>query len=179
MTDVVAATGFTLIAHASAAGQDSPATGAIDTTGANLLVVAISQYAGVETGIVSDNKGNTWAALTTQAMGSVLSRLYYTASPTVGSGHTFTLGGTVYGTIAVQAWSGANTVPFNVENGAATAGGVGGVSLQPGSVTPSQNNSLVVTTGSFDIGAGAVSFTINLGYAISTMFQVWVASTKG
>jgi hypothetical protein len=35
-------------------------TGALDTTGANLIVIAVSDYSGVGASTVSDSKGNSW-----------------------------------------------------------------------------------------------------------------------
>ncbi len=71
--------------------------------------------------------------------GSGRLRLYYCASPLVGSGHTFTAtpATTSYPTVAVLAWSGSRASPFDVENG--TTGG-----FQPGAVTPSSAPALIV-----------------------------------
>lgn len=145
--------GFSLVASAASAGMllGPVTTSAIDTTGANLLVVAVSQYNGATIGTLTDSKGNTWIGLTAvTGSAETYARLYYCPSPTVGSSHTFTfdnggsLGG-LYGVVAIQAWSGANASPFDTQNGA-TAGGGGLSAIQPGSVTPSQNNSLIVTS---------------------------------
>ena len=64
-------------------------TAAIDTTGCNLLVVAVGVDADVA-GLVSDAKGNSWTPLTRNFQTSSIGvQLYYCAAPTVGSGHTF------------------------------------------------------------------------------------------
>lgn len=161
--------GFTLKAHAIVSGLNSPlTTSAIDTTGANLIVIVDGYYAGAGGGTLlapTDNKGNTYTGLTRKSTTNSTCRIWYCASPTVGSGHTFTLSaslGIIAGGIAVQAWSGANIAPFDVENGTTNAGVT---SVQPGSVTPNNNNSLIIAGVSTD-GAGS-SFAINSSFTVS------------
>jgi hypothetical protein len=172
MTDVVVSAGFTLVAHTNTHKENGPVTtGSINTTGANLLVVAVTQYrSGIDIGNLSDSKGNTWIGLTAQTASTELYvRLYYCASPSVGSAHTFSYsngaGNTIYGGIAVQAWNGANASPFVAENGDGhLAGGHG--SIQPGAVTPAQNHSLIITVCGPKIFA-APDITIDGGYIVS------------
>lgn len=123
----------------SAAGGGGGASSSIDTTGATLLVVGVSGYA-IGTQTVSDNKGNTWTALTRRVVSDRAEQLFYAENPTVGSGHTFTCGGVnpFFGAVAV-AYSGTATASvLEEENGAAAD--------QPGSVTPDQDGSLIVTS---------------------------------
>jgi hypothetical protein len=144
-----------LIAASSAVAQadDNPTTAALDTTGANLLViVATNHTSGSAPSGVSDSKGNN--------VGS-----------NVGSGHTFTLGGTfVLGAVAALAFSGAHaTAPFDVEAAGNSTGS--GTTVQPGSVTPSQDDSLIIqAVGIATDGTGSLS--IDGGYATA----VWVGS---
>lgn len=147
---------ITLITHASQAGTaggSSATTAAINTTGANFLVVACNwDHSTTATAAVTDSKSNTWTALTTYGPtnASFLAiELFYAANATVGSGHTFTC--TSSGsqpTLAVAAFSNVNTTPFDVENGFDSASTA---TLQPGSVTPAGNNELFVT-GAADAG---------------------------
>lgn len=163
------ASGFTLVASGASVGTaSSPIQVTIDSTGANFIAVHVSQYNGVTIGTLTENKGNgAPTGLTAKTASSApYSRIYYWAVPTVGSGHTFTFdtGGLVLGEIAVQAWSGANASPFDVENGA-TSDTLGTASfLQTGSVNPSQNNSLIITGFSANPGT---SISINGGYTIT------------
>ncbi len=95
---------------------------------------------------VSDSKSNTWTALTTREVGSAaVVRLYYCVSPNVGAAHTFTISGTsIFPEIAARAFSGVNVgSAFGAES--AGGGGDGLTTLQPGSLTPSEDNALVVT----------------------------------
>lgn len=137
---------FTLIASGSGVGDPNATTSAIDTTGADLLIVAFSYYnAGGAVATMSDSKSNTWTALTNRPGGFATTRIYYCRGGTVGSGHTFTLTGNGGGQAAIgmMAWSGSNATPFDVQNGGTSTGST---SVQPGSVTPSQNNSLIVAS---------------------------------
>lgn len=143
---------YSLIAHAISGGAPNGATTAgINTTGANLIVLAI---AGTGTMTVSDSNGNTWTACTNYSgSGGEVVRLYYCYSPTVGAGHTFTVSGTsTYSVIEVSAWSGAATSPLDQQNGANNSS----TTIQPGSITPAQNNELVIT---------AVNYYISRSYS--------------
>lgn len=157
---------FSLIAHATArcpSGGTAFTTSSIDTTGANLIIVLIGDHS-PNNSALTDSNSNTWTLLTAK---NVEERcvLAYCSSPTVGSGHTFTLtppGAVTYASMEVQAWSGAaSSTPFDIENGAV---GLGTTTQQPGSVTPNQANSLVVTGITNDNGG---SITINGGFTIS------------
>ncbi len=100
------------------------------------------------------------------------SQLFYWAIPAVGSGHNFSLnqtGGDLFGTIEIQAWSGSiGASPFDVENGAIDTGATFG---QPGSITPSQSNSLIVTGIGLATGDGGALSSINSGFTISDEVQ--------
>lgn len=153
---------FSLISSASGVGTSKTATtSSIDTTGANLIAVSLSTYSSNRT--LTDSKGNTWTPLTNKDGSNCHSQLFYCFNPTVGSGHTFTVSSAVpiYATICVQAWSGADTSPFDVENGAIAASGP---TLQTGSVTPSQNNDLIVS--------GLCSYTGTGVHSIDSSFSV-------
>jgi len=155
-----------LVTSGKAAAASNPTTGSLNTSNATLLVAVVT-YAGSPTG-VSDNKGNTWTALTAYANTGVTSRIYYVNSntPTVGSGHTFTLNGTsIAGVINVMAFSGTASSPL--DSGKDTGNNSGSAAtLAPGSLTPSQNNSILITGfsgGNTYGGAG----TIDLSYTIT------------
>src|SRR6185503_6438149 len=111
-----------LVASVAAGSADSNAitTGAVDTSGANLIVISAATF-GTADGVPTDSKGNTYSPLTSSTVSSEYNRLWYCSSPVVGTNHTFTLsvpGG--YPAIAVMAFSGAKTSasPVDQENGA-------------------------------------------------------------
>lgn len=175
---------FALVAH-TIAGSTSNApitTSGIDTTGASLLVVEITDFTGGST-TLTDNKGNTWVGRTAKSdSGGGRCRIYDCVTPTVGPGHTFTAtpAGTSVPSIGVMAWSGSAVSPFDRENGT-------GASLSPGSVTPAADNALVIQALDHEAAAGAVS--ISGSYTISdsigivggshfgSSFAYWVQTT--
>lgn len=156
---------FSLIVNVAAGStvNNTVTTGAVDTTGADFLVAIVSDVGVGDIPAVSDSKSNSWTALTRKVIGFAGSKIHYCQSPTVGSGHTFTASsaGASSPSIAVLAFSGSAVSPFDVENGAT---GQSVSSLSTGSVTPSENNELVIA-GVCWYPAGTVS--INGGFTIS------------
>lgn len=138
------------ISFVSSVGAKSTSGGsytssAIDTTGANLIVVAVSRFSGISTVIgLSDSKGNSYTALTPQTNSdSGREQLFYCINPIVGTGHTFTWSTLLtFSSLVAAAFSGTS-FSFESESGSASSGQVG--SIQPGSLTPSQDGSLVVS----------------------------------
>ena len=131
-------------------GADPAVTSAIDTTGATLLVIAVTNQTDAAA-TVTDNKGNTWTEITPRRGTSHYTSIWYSyndsgAALTVGSGHTFSVTGGYVG-ITVSAWSGTKTHtedPKDQTNGATAVGTT--TSLNTGSITPSVNGCLVFST---------------------------------
>ncbi len=128
------------VAYASAAngGSQSATTGAVDTSGADLLVAVVAYY-NVGTpagGDLTDSKGNTWTKRGNQQGGAGGSLTMYWCNPSsVGSGHTFTFASaSTYMALMVLAFSGSDTAgAFDQEStGGAPASQS---SVQPGSLT--------------------------------------------
>ncbi len=143
-------------------GSGSGTSSAIDTTGANLLVIAIGCIGGATPSVPTDSKGNTWVALTASTLGNTRQQIYYAKNATVGSGHTFSVTGAGFVSFVASAWAGADTVdPFDQQSGANTAAGT---SLSPGSVTPTTNGQLVIV-GTCMVNATA-GFAVNGGFSI-------------
>ncbi len=123
---------------------NSNVTGNINTVGASLITCSASSFVVVPT--LTDNQSNTWTELTRQTNpfnGDVTS-IYYVVSPATSATHTVTLAA-LAGQPSVQciAWTGTKLAsPFDVQNGATTNTAS---SLATGSVTPSENNEIVVT----------------------------------
>jgi hypothetical protein len=144
-------------------------TSSVDTTGATLLVASVNHFNGVNDAVVSDSNGNTWVGLTAQVSptNNARTRLFYVVNPTVGAGHTFTLSPDVtFGTLQVAAFSGvATTSPFDAENGSSADTAT---SIQPGSVTPSEANCLVITSECLrDNSLTGDTVSINGGFTIT------------
>lgn len=143
-------------------GVNGGTTSSVDSTGGNLIVVAVASYDLSSAPTVSDSKGNTYSALTAQSSaGSHRIQLFYAANATVGSGHTFTVtGSTSYSSISVNVFSGAKTTsPFDQQNGASG----GSTSLATGSVTPTEDNEVVVAGIALD--SAPSSLTINSSFS--------------
>jgi hypothetical protein len=152
-----------LINHAAAAAvaSNNAITAGIDTTGATLLVIAVSSYSVVSAPTVSDSKGNTWLPLTQYSGGVCRIKLYYCVpGSNVGTGHTVTAASSgSYPSIGFMAFSGTiNVSPFDQQNGTSTetAG-----TTQPGSITPTANNEVCVVASS---DSGGTAGAINLSY---------------
>lgn len=126
---------------AASANNDSVTTSAIDTTGANLIVIVLACF--IEN-TLSDSNGNIYTKLTLQSGSGVKVVLAYKYAPIVGSGHTFTADTSTnsFPSLAVYSFSGSVASPFDLENGTTTASQT---TAQPGSVTPSEDNELLVT----------------------------------
>lgn len=153
-------------------------TGALNTTGANFVVVVLASFQSATEPTLSDSKSNgAGAALTAQEVAaSARGRLRYYTNPSVGSSHTWTAtGASTFPGICAAAFSGVDTSsPFDVENGAnfSAAG-----TWQPGSITPSADNYLLITGTGFAASAPTLvnsSFTYT---ATSTLD--YIANTGG
>lgn len=138
--------GLTLIDHGSVGLGVNGGTGlSLNTSGSNFILIAASFFSSTAL-TASDNKGNAYTPLTrsTNTTYNPSVQLFYCYSPSAGSGHTFTItctGG--YVSIAVVTFSGVAASPFDGENG--NNAGIT-TTIQPGSVTPSQPNALIITS---------------------------------
>jgi len=119
--------GYMLIANTAQRGitGSGVTTPAINTTGANLLVV------GGQSAAPTDSFGNTWTA--TPAVGN--SRLYYCVNPTVGAAHTFSNSTSLF-PITVSAWSGARPAPLDQDRYSVTGAFT--------TITPPQPGALII-----------------------------------
>lgn len=159
---------YALIANAAAGSTagNTITTSGVDTSGANFLVCAVSwhQPGGVPT--ISDSKSNSYTGLTITTSGTNLrTQLHYVANATVGTSHTFTSTGTLnYSSIACLAFSGGKTTsPFDVQNGLTQTTGS---SIQPGSITPSENNELVIAAFANETANVSGELSVNGGFTI-------------
>lgn len=109
-------------AQAGSSTGSNVTTSGVNTTGANLIVVAISSAKAGTVPVLSDSKGNTWTsvgAFSSTALASV--SYFYCTNPTVGAGHTFTASSTAgLPLLTAFAFSGAGTV-FSVYQSTAHA----------------------------------------------------------
>jgi len=134
---VTAPTGITLVAHTA---KQATTTDAINTTGANLLVLVFIEN-GPCTATPTDSYSNTWTQGTIAAAAGLTNGvLWWAQNAIVGTGHTFTCSGS-FSSLGVIAVSGAKTTSaFDKQAVASTSG----TSLQPGSITPTTDGQLIV-----------------------------------
>lgn len=164
-----------LVAHTGAGSTGNSGTtvttSGINTTGATLITITFSDYSAQSRSTVSDTYTNTWTYLTSQPItGSARQTLAYCLNPTVGSGHTFTVqvgGGTnCFPAVCVSAWSGvATSSAFDQTNGFESA--TTSTSAQPGSVTPTTTNQLVISGVSLGTGATTSGSITDPGFAVT------------
>lgn len=152
------------VADVEAGGTGTPngvTTGAINTTGANFCAQFLADYTPGSGEAFSDNKGNSYSALAASENTNVRAQFAYAENATTGTSHTFSVSGTgIYPTLGAIACSGVKTSgSFDQQNGAVTGGA--STTIQPGSVTPTENNELVLTGVCF---GQAASVTVNLGF---------------
>jgi hypothetical protein len=166
-----------LVAHVPI--NQSVASSNIDTTGASLLVAAISSNSPPNT--IVDSKGNTWVGLTTRDTGTRNNvRLLYAWKPIVGTAHNFTPAANA-GSTVVAAFSGLEKMfdPFIMENGGITAAADVGASA--GLIYNIEGrDTLIVTAFGIDDPAGnTMGCTGGRGFSIIDTIDVIVGSQYG
>lgn len=125
------------------------ASSGVDTSAADFLVSGITGYNqfGYIAPTFSDNMGNSYFNTIIGGDSTSIGQatiMYSQDNPTVGSGHTFTTGGVINAPAhVVQAFSGAAASPLDGMSAAGSSSSI--TSIQPGSITPTQDNELFVT----------------------------------
>jgi hypothetical protein len=163
---------FLTNASANAAGTGTATTSAVNTSGAALIVVSISWFAGTPT--LSDSAGNTWTALTTYGdtgNSADYCKLYYCVNPATSASHTFSVHSTAtgYPVICVQAFSYSSGTPSLDAATGFNGTGTNTTTLQPGSLTPAGNNELLVTAATWN--THAITSTGVAGYTITNQAE--------
>jgi hypothetical protein len=136
-------------------------SGTLDTTGANLIVIFISDFQ--SSWSVSDSKSNTYTKLTaTSAPWRCC--LAYCLNPTVGSGHTFTVTGG-YNQRYVAAFSGVGAGGFDKDSRVTAPGSQS--TLQQSSLTPAADDSLIVAGWGGGYGVPTVNLnSVDSGFTV-------------
>lgn len=143
--------------------QDTATVLSLNTTGASLLAITVSYYPGFTSDVVcNDTQSNSWAELIPRTSPDVSAdavakvQIFYvnSASPTTGTNQSFScMGDGTFPFITVWAFKNYLAMPFDLQNGAAN-GGTASTSLQPGVITPSANNAVVITALTLGMGTG-------------------------
>ena len=165
VSPVFAAIGLVAYTTGSGLGNPPQTTAFLDTTGASLIVVGVSENSGGYGyyPVISDSKGNCSGAwpLAKAYGGAVYTTelLYYCVPTTVGTGHTVTVtdpnGHISKMSVFVAAFSGVASDPLDKTSGC-------NYCSQPGSITPTVNGELILVVGGGDYYASAA--TINSGF---------------
>jgi hypothetical protein len=155
-----------LVANGSAISADTntAVTSAMNSSGANFVVGVGSALSNAQT--FTDNQASSWVAGTNGSgvgNGLVIS---YARSITQSTAHTVTdSAGGNFPSVYAAVFSGVSTNNFDqASSGTATAS----TSVSPGSVTPTQNNELIIT-GVTTASSNAV-FSIDSGFTILGQF---------
>lgn len=162
---------WTLISHTAQANAGT--TTGINTTGANLLVVVVGS-GGAGTSF-SDSYSNTWSTADSNATTDGSAALYYCYNPTVGTGHTFSLG-IGYGGVCFAAFSGSASSPLD-QHLASNTSDLSVLTYQPGSVTPTTAGQLIIS--GLSIGKTSTAISIDSGFTIIDTAQGTSGSTYG
>jgi len=154
----------TLISSVVGSGAADVTTTGIDTTGANLLIIALACDDAYNT-TPTDSKGNTWTQLTSYTQGNVRVRVWFSIPTSVGTSHTFSASGSIIGTIFAHAFSGVvQTSPNDQQNGANSFN----TSLATGSITPVENGELLFTV----YGINGVGVPISIDSSFTETHEV-------
>jgi hypothetical protein len=174
---------WTLIANAGAGttgGANSTiTTGAIDTTGSELLVLAVCSFTSGGVMVPTDSAGNYWAAMAIRTIGNVREQIFFAFNALTSGSHTFTVdGASSFPSIAVGAFHvAAGVAAIDQESGSS---GATLTSIQPGSITPSANDSLIVSALGFEVTTtvsvdSSLSITDQVNYSAANHFGVALA----
>jgi hypothetical protein len=160
----------------SGSGGNTFTLSAVNTTGASTLVYTKAWY-GLTEPTITDSLGNTptASAATSSNAGSWHVRQYVIHGGTVGSGHVFGLSGTeFYGCLSVVAFSGMASSPKDQD---AQDDETAWTTLPSGSITPTQANTVSVTSAVYDNGSGTI--TVPTGYTLAANLAPVSGSSVG
>ena len=132
---------YAAIADAEAVSTNSTSvtTTGVDSTGADLITVVGSVYSALDPAI-TDSKGNSYTGHNVYRQVFSTTQIFHCSNPTVGASHTVTNTGG-YPSVGVSFWSGSHATPFDQQNGGTAASSP----VSAGSVTPSEDNELLIT----------------------------------
>ena len=146
----------TLAVHSEFGALGGTTSGA-DTSAYTALVVVLDYYKAGGANL-SDSKGNTWTKVADgiDPVTNCACTMYYCDAPTVGTGHTFTTTSQYCGLTAIGI-TGEATSFYDTSSGRGGIDGSPFTTFQPGSVTPSVNDCLLITSAYQAAATGGVS----------------------
>ena len=158
-----AASGPAFLSATSKGGRDSFTTTPIDTTGAGLIVLALAWFGGATEPSISDSQSNTWTNLTLGNANYPYVRLKYCLAPSTSGSHTISSShSNAYLGLAVAAFSGITSYDAQQNGGTQN----NGTTLSSGSVTPTGNAALIVS--SLGLAGAGQTTSIDSGFSVAT-----------
>jgi hypothetical protein len=152
---------YTLLANGFAADIDHPTTSALDCTGADLIVIAVQGNNGAYT--VHDSQNNTYTLIDSHTDSSNVKSVFYCQSPSTSNAQTFNIVESfIFAAIFVQVFSGSSASPLDAHT---QGSGFFSATCQPGSITPSENNELLICFGTVYSSTGANFVSIGGGFS--------------
>lgn len=143
----------------SGSGLSSATTGSVDTTGADFLIAMYSCADAVNL-TPTDSKSNTWTQVSnsyTRVEPRV--RMFFSIPTSVGTGHTASVSGYFVGALHLLAFSG---VKQSSPEDQISGNNAYGTTIQPGSITPTEDNEVIVTI--FGVNGSSSPMSINSGF---------------
>lgn len=155
-----------VFATGEALGTNGGTSSSFDSTGADTLFLVFGAI-DADPNSISDSKGNTWTLVVDHDNGGsgFKTYLYRSDTPaTVGSGHTVTITNTTaFIAFSLEGMAGGKTT--GIVDQTNSGEGIFGSSVQPGSITPSEDNTVVIT-GCTTTNDGSIS-SIDGGFTLS------------
>jgi hypothetical protein len=161
--------GYTFLGSVTAISSDGNSVVTANVTSfaaADLIVVCVGRYAPgtVTTGLtdsLSNAYGSSLGALTNN---TAVLEIFYKKNPTVSGSMTFSFGtNTAYPAMVVMGFSGSASSPLD-QNAAGGTPGNGAVTVQPGSITPTEVNELLIAAMAGEAVTSGTTTTINEGF---------------
>ncbi len=157
-----------LLSHTSGGGVSDVTSSPINSAGATLLVVTVNTYGGAGF-TVTDSQTNSWtlAVNILNGVDANVSIYYAWRALSPSAVHTITLhGSAIYAAFTFSAYSGTRTSADPLDRTGSAGSALNGQLLHPGSITPTENGELIVTSLAGGQNA-ATPFNIDGGFSTS------------
>lgn len=166
---------------ASVSTTTGTVSASINTTGADIIAIAVSDFSGGVT--PTDNKGNTYTQAVSVTTTRQTPKWFTCHNPVVGAGHTFNTTGS-NGFIAALAFSGTASGTVVDQTHGGISGALGSTTVSTGSVTPTQDGEIILammsiddpsitTAPTVDSGLSGVTFDDNVPGSVFGLATAW------
>lgn len=154
---------FSLLTHTAAGSvaSNTVTTTAISTTGATIIAIALADAVSVVPGDLTDSASNVYVFTPTKAVGSDQITIVLILNPTTSGTHTFTYTqASSFPSIAVACFSGTlgGLQAWTAGSSSSTT------TVQPGILTPRQDNALILSAYTNNVSTGSPTFSIDSSF---------------